>query len=118
MDRSCMREPSGGLALASLASLALLLLATAASNRPLDALDGLGPPLRDEDYWDFVSQVASRYYGRVAAYQIWNEPNLNSEWGRRPPDAAAYLRLLRGASERIHSIDPSAQVVLAAMAPT
>src|SRR5712691_488273 len=85
---------------------------------PADAADGLGPPLRDEDYWDFVAQVARRYRGRVAAYQIWNEPNLNSEWGRRPPDAAAYLRLLRGASAHIHSIDPSAHVVLAAMAPT
>jgi hypothetical protein len=85
---------------------------------PQGAPDGLGPPLRDEDYWDFVTQVASRYRDRVAAYQIWNEPNLNSEWGRRPPDAAAYLRLLRGASERIHSIDPSAKVLLAAMAPT
>jgi hypothetical protein len=85
---------------------------------PADAHDGLGPPTRDEDYWDFVTQVGSRYRGRVAAYQIWNEPNLNSEWGRHPPDAAAYVRLLRGASERIHSIDPSAQVVLAAMAPT
>jgi hypothetical protein len=85
---------------------------------PADALDGLGPPLRDEDFWDFVTQVASRYRGRVAAYQIWNEPNLNSEWGRRPPDAAAYVRLLRGASERVRDADPSAQVVLAAMAPT
>jgi len=85
---------------------------------PPDAPDGLGPPLRDDDYWDFVAQVASRYRGRVAAYQIWNEPNLNTEWGRRPPDAAAYVRLLRGASERIRAIDPSAKVLLAALAPT
>jgi hypothetical protein len=85
---------------------------------PPNAPDGLGPPLHDEDYWDVVAQVASRYRGKVAAYQIWNEPNLNSEWGRRPPDAAAYARLLRGASERIRAIDPSAKVLLAAMAPT
>jgi hypothetical protein len=85
---------------------------------PPNAPDGLGPPVRDADYWDFVAQVASRYRGKVAAYQIWNEPNLNSEWGRRPPDAAAYARLLRGASERIHAVDPAAQVLLAAMAPT
>jgi hypothetical protein len=82
------------------------------------APDGLGPPLRDADYWDFVSQVATRYRGKVAAYQIWNEPNLNSEWGRQPPDAAAYARLLRGSSERIHAADPAARAVMAAMAPT
>ncbi len=85
---------------------------------PADAQDGLGPPIDYQDYWDFVAQVALRYRGRVAAYQIWNEPNLNSEWGRRPPDPAGYARLLRGASERIHAIDPAARVVMAALAPT
>jgi hypothetical protein len=85
---------------------------------PPDAPDGLGPPVNDADYWDFVSQVATRYKGRVAAYQIWNEPNLTSEWGHRPPDAVAYARLLRGATERIHAVDPSARVLMAALAPT
>jgi hypothetical protein len=85
---------------------------------PADAPDGLGPPVRYEDYWDFVAQVANRYRGKVEAYQIWNEPNLNSEWGRSPPDAVAYARLLRGASDRIRAVDPSAHVVMAALAPT
>src|SRR5207244_230912 len=71
---------------------------------PADAPDGLSPPIDYADYWDFVGQVAARYRGRVAAYQVWNEPNLTSEWGRRPPDAVAYARLLRGASERIREI--------------
>jgi polysaccharide biosynthesis protein PslG len=83
-----------------------------------DAPDGLSPPIQLADYWDFVEQVAARYRGRVAAYQIWNEPNLSTEWGRQPPDAAAYARLLRGASARIRAADPSARVVMAAMAPT
>jgi polysaccharide biosynthesis protein PslG len=85
---------------------------------PSDAADGLGPPVNDADYWDFVTQVAQRYRGRVAAYQVWNEPNLNSEWGGHPPDAPAYARLLRGASERIRAIDPAAKVLMAALAPT
>jgi hypothetical protein len=65
-----------------------------------------------------VSAVATRYRGRVAAYQIWNEPNLTSEWGHRAPSATDYARLLEGASRRIHAADPSAQVVMAALAPT
>jgi hypothetical protein len=85
---------------------------------PADAPDGLGPPVNPGDYWDFVAQAATRYRGRVAAYQIWNEPNLNSEWGHRPPDPTAYAALLRGASLRIRAIDPEARVVMAAMAPT
>jgi len=85
---------------------------------PPDAPDGLAPPVHDQDYWDFAQQVAERYRGRVAAYQIWNEPNLSIEWGHRPPDAAAYAQLLRGAAERIHTADPQAKVVMAALAPT
>jgi polysaccharide biosynthesis protein PslG len=85
---------------------------------PPDAPDGLSPPVNDRDYFDFVSAVATRYRGRVAAYQVWNEPNLTSEWGHRAPDAAAYASLLRGASERVRAADPGAKVVLAALAPT
>jgi hypothetical protein len=85
---------------------------------PAGARSGLAPPINYDDYFDFVAQVAARYRGRVAAYQIWNEPNLNSEWGAQPPDPTSYVRLLRGASERIRSADPGALVVMAAMAPT
>ena len=85
---------------------------------PADAVDGLGPPVNASDYFDFVGEVAARYRGRVAAYQIWNEPNLTSEWGRHPPDARAYSELLRGASVRIRAVDPDAKVVMAALAPT
>jgi hypothetical protein len=85
---------------------------------PPDAVDGLGPPLRYEDYWDFVQQTVERYRGRVQAYQIWNEPNLTSEWGRQRPDPPAYTRLLRGAAERIRAADPQARVLMAALAPT
>jgi hypothetical protein len=85
---------------------------------PTDARDGLGPPVALSDYLDFVSAVAERYRGRVAAYQVWNEPNLNSEWGGRPPDPGAYAAMLAGASARIRAADPSARVVMAALAPT
>ncbi|HEX8969072.1 MAG TPA: cellulase family glycosylhydrolase [Chloroflexota bacterium] len=85
---------------------------------PPDAPDGLSPPADLAAYYDFVGAVAARYRGRVAAYQIWNEPNLTSEWGHRPPDASAYATMLRGAAERIRTVDPSARVVMAALAPT
>src|SRR5262249_88309 len=80
--------------------------------------DGPSPPLKHPDYFAFVSQRATRYRGRVTPYQGRNEPNLTSEWGHRPPDAAAYASLLRGAAERIRAADPDARVVMAALAPT
>jgi hypothetical protein len=85
---------------------------------PTGATDGLGPPLRYADYWDFVQLTAERYRGRVGAYQVWNEPNLNIEWGKQPPDASGYTRLLRGAADRVRQADPNARVVIAALAPT
>jgi polysaccharide biosynthesis protein PslG len=85
---------------------------------PPGAPDGQGPPARYADYWDFVEAVATRYRGRILAYQVWNEPNLSIEWGGQAPNAADYARLLAGASERIRRADPNAIVLMAALAPT
>jgi hypothetical protein len=76
------------------------------------------PPLRLQDYADFVAQVAARYTGRIAGYIIWNEPNLSREWGDGRPDPAAYVALLRAASGRIHAVDPKTPVLTAGLAPT
>lgn len=76
------------------------------------------PPNKYDDYGDFVAAVAQRYEGRVHYYQIWNEPNLTSEWGNRPVNAGEYVELLRLAHERIKAVDPSAVILSAAMAPT
>jgi polysaccharide biosynthesis protein PslG len=76
------------------------------------------PPQNLDDYGDFVESVARRYRGRVQHYQIWNEPNLTSEWGHRPVSAAEYVDLLRIAHERIKRADPEAYVISAALAPT
>jgi hypothetical protein len=76
------------------------------------------PPENLEDYGDFVEAVARRYRGRIEHYQIWNEPNLTSEWGNRPVNAAEYVDLLRVAYTRIKRVDPEAFVISAALAPT
>jgi hypothetical protein len=67
---------------------------------------------------DFARAVAIRYKGRIAAYQVWNEPNLAREWGNRRPDPAGYVNLLRQTYAAIKSADPSATVITAGMAPT
>jgi hypothetical protein len=76
------------------------------------------PPENLDDYGDFVEAVARRYRGRVEHYQIWNEPNLTSEWGHRPVNASEYVELLRVAYTRIKRADPEAYVISAALAPT
>jgi hypothetical protein len=49
---------------------------------------------------------------------IWNEPNLSFEWGFRPVDPTAYVRLLRIAYLRAKEADPEVQVLAAGLAPT
>jgi hypothetical protein len=83
-----------------------------------DLFPGTGPPDDLRDWADFLTALATRYRGRIAAYQLWNEPNLDREWGNRPPNAAEYVELLRVGYEAIKAADPNAIVITAGMAPT
>jgi polysaccharide biosynthesis protein PslG len=76
------------------------------------------PPDNVADFAHFCGQVASRYPGRIAAYQIWNEPNLSREWGGKTPNAADYVALLKACSEAIRAADPQAIIISAGLAPT
>jgi polysaccharide biosynthesis protein PslG len=76
------------------------------------------PPGNLQDFGDFCGAVAARYRGRIAAYQVWNEPNLSREWGERPPDPAAYTALLQVCYTAIKAADPDAIVISAGLAPT
>ncbi len=85
-----------------------------------------GPPDNYQDYWDFVSAFVTRYrtastIGRVHAIQVWNEPNLDREWGNQtigPDSAADYVRLLGGAYQSAHAADPNIVVLSAGLSPT
>lgn len=76
------------------------------------------PPDNFEDYGDFVYKVVSRYKGKVKYYQLWNEPNLSTEWGGKPVDAREYVRLLKIGYQRAKEADPNCVIVSAALAPT
>jgi hypothetical protein len=70
------------------------------------------------DYGDFAGAVAERYKGRIAMYQIWNEPNLAREWNGKAPSAAEYTEMLKAAYTAIKKADPSAIVVNGGLSPT
>jgi polysaccharide biosynthesis protein PslG len=76
------------------------------------------PPSDFQDFADYCGAIAGRYKGRIAAYQIWNEPNLAREWGGRTPNAAEYVALLKACSEAIRTADPGAILISAGLAPT
>jgi LysM repeat protein len=79
-----------------------------------------GPPDDFATFAAFVTQLATRYQGRVQAYQIWNEPNLRREWAsmQHRIGAQTYVELLTAAYQAIKAADPQARVITAGLAPT
>ncbi len=77
-----------------------------------------GPPDDFNEYYKFAGMVAARYRGKVAYYQIMNEPNLESEWNGKQVDPSRYAELLKGAYQSIKAADPAAKVLAAPLAPT
>jgi Tol biopolymer transport system component len=76
------------------------------------------PPLNMAHFADFMTELVTRYKGQVAAYEIWNEPNLDYEWGYLTPDPAAYTSMLKTAYTVVKKIDPEALVISGGLATT
>lgn len=85
-----------------------------------------GPPSNYQDYADFVYYFVDRYkvgspYGTVQAIEIWNEVNLDREWGMgaiNQQSASDYVRLLRLSYQAAKAADPEVTVVTAGLSPT
>jgi len=87
------------------------------ARRPADRDNCLAPPQYVTPYGLFVRALAQRYAGQIAAYQVWDQPNIAPCWGAGNVDPAAYTRMLKLASAEIRRADPSALVLCAALAP-
>ena len=85
-----------------------------------------GPPDEYRHYADFVRAFVERYRagsprGTVHAVEIWNEPNIDREWGGEAIDAqqaADYVRLLELAYKAAKQADPGVTVISAGLSPT
>lgn len=82
------------------------------SNDPAD------PPFDLKAFGTYCGRLAARYKGKIAGYQVWNEPNLSREWADRSPNAAAYVKLLAACHKAIKAADPNAVVISSGLAPT
>ncbi len=76
------------------------------------------PPNHVADFGRFMGALAARYRGRVAAYEIWNEPNLHYEWGYLEPDPQQFTALLKAAFQAVKAVDPNALVITGGLATT
>lgn len=70
------------------------------------------------DFANFMTALATRYKGKVAAYEIWNEPNLNYEWGNQKPNPAAYTDMLKAAYTAVKAVDPDALIISGGLSTT
>ena len=77
-----------------------------------------GPPADPQAFADFVAAFAKRYKGQVQAVELWNEPNLHSEWGNQPLSARQYVDLLCKGYAAVKANDPTMTVISAGLTPT
>ena len=66
------------------------------------------PPSNMQDWDDFVTAVATRYKGRIEAYEVWNEVNSSAFY---TGSTAALVTMQQHAYKIIKSIDPTAFVL-------
>src|SRR5438132_2765608 len=69
-------------------------------------------PTDPSTYQTFMLALATRYRGKVQAYEVWNEQNLSRETGVGNVDPSFYLPILKAGSTGVRAGDSSAQVLL------
>ena len=76
---------------------------------------GCAAPPNMADWEEFITTLAKRYKGKIASYELWNEPNASGFWTGTPKEMAALAEHAYGI---IKSIDPAAVVTSPAPSST
>ncbi|MCW2991549.1 MAG: glycoside hydrolase family 5 protein [Solirubrobacterales bacterium] len=70
------------------------------------------PPRDPADYARIAAWLASRYKGRLAGLEVWNEPDhANEEYFKGPDKPARYAAILKAAERALDTADPSLPVI-------
>jgi len=96
----------------------LLLSVTHAPDWTRAAERDSGPPVDYAQFRRFMEQLAARYRAKVAAYELWNEPNLAREWSGDALDPARFVALVAEGAQGVRAGDPNALVISGAPAVT
>lgn len=75
------------------------------------------PPKDNSAFGAFAAAAASRYAGRINAWEVWNEPNLPLFMGFADNKAVRYTGMLKAAYPAIKGANPGATVVAAGLSP-
>lgn len=71
------------------------------------------PPRDTAEFAEIMQLLAQRYRGRVASWEIWNEPDNRDYW---LGDASQYAALLEAGARAVRTADPQAKVVSGGLA--
>ncbi len=85
--------------------------------RAKDATDRRIDPEYYDEFAHYAAAFAARYRDDVHYMVIWNEPNLDFEWGSRPPDPGAYAALLKVVYPAVKQANPQVQIAAGALSP-
>lgn len=75
-----------------------------------------GRPSSAALFGTFAGQAAAHFAGRINAWEIWNEPNLESFFAPEV-DAAFYTAMVQASYTAIHAAVPDATVVAGSLSP-
>jgi len=67
------------------------------------------PPSSPELFASFMRVIAARYRGRIASWELWNEPDLAEYW---TGTVAEFAELIRLGAAAVREADPTATIVL------
>ena len=77
-----------------------------------------GPPNDFTIFHDFMHALSTRYKGSVAAYELWNEPNLRREWRGFDLSAEKFVELIKQGAAGVREGDPGAIIISGAPGTT
>jgi hypothetical protein len=86
--------------------------------RPIGTAAFENSPPRDQDILgEFVGELAGRYRDDVGFIQLWNQPNLASQWGGEPATGAMFAPYLEVTWSAAREANPSVRIVSPQLSP-
>lgn len=71
------------------------------------------PPRDVDEFGELMGLLARRYHGRIASWELWNEPDNRDYWLGTPAD---YARLIDSGASAVHAAAPDLKVVFGGLA--
>jgi hypothetical protein len=75
-------------------------------------------PADPNNFQTVMQAIATRYAGKVQAYELWNEQNLAREAGAANINPNSYVPLLKAGHAGVKAGDPAALTIMGGLSPT